>query len=299
MSFLKKSVFNILVDLVTKGGENIIMPFLNIQEKVRLFYEVKGDLESSETIVFLNGVMASTNSWYQFIPFFERFGYKMLLHDFKGQLKSSKPEGPYTFEEHAKELKELMDFLQIKNASLIGTSYGGEVALKFAIKFPEYVKKMVIIDSVSELDEVLRYFVKGWIALAEKENGIEFFYGTMPSIYSDSYIRKNYKELEKRALAIDKMPKDFFKGQIYLYETFLQDVYMTKELQKIKSPTLVICGEKDILKPLKFSQIIADNIPNSEFVIIPDCGHVVIFEKPEELVTLSLGFLLKNHSFKV
>lgn len=100
------------------------MPFLNVQEEVSLFYEVKGDLESSETIVFLNGVMASTNSWYQFIPFFERFGYKMLLHDFKGQLKSSKPEGPYTFEEHAMELKELMDFLQIKNANLIGTSYG-------------------------------------------------------------------------------------------------------------------------------------------------------------------------------
>ena len=269
------------------------MSFLNVQEEVSLFYEVKGDLESSETIVFLNGVMASTNSWYQFIPFFERFGYKMLLHDFKGQLKSSKPEGPYTFEEHAMELKELMDFLQIKNANLIGTSYGGEVALKFAIKFPEYVKKMVIIDSVSELDEVLRFFIKGWISLAEKENGIEFFYGTMPSIYSDSYIRKNYKELEKRASAIDKMPKDFFKGQICLYETFLQDVYMTKELHKIKSPTLVICGEKDILKPLKFSQIIADNVPNSEFVIIPDCGHVVIFEKPEELVSILLGFLIK------
>lgn len=167
------------------------------------------------------------------------------------------------------------------------------MALKFAIKFPEYVKKMVIIDSVSELDEVLRFFIKGWISLAEKENGIEFFYGTMPSIYSDSYIRKNYKELEKRASAIDKMPKDFFKGQIYLYETFLRDVYMTKELHKIKSPTLVICGEKDILKPLKFSQIIADNIPNSEFVIIPDCGHVVIFEKPEELVSILLGFLIK------
>lgn len=276
-----------------KKGGNKIMPFFNISKEVSLFYEIKGNLESDETIVFLNGVMASTNSWCQFLPIFERFDYKMLLHDFKGQLKSSKPQGPYTFEEHAMELKELMDSLQIKNASLIGTSYGGEVALRFAVKYPESVKKMVIIDSVSELDEVLRFFIKGWISLARKENGKEFFYGIMPSIYSDSYIRKNYKELEKRALATDKMPKEYFKGQIYLYETFLQDVYMTKELHKIKSPTLVICGEKDILKPLKFSQIIANNVPNSEFVIIPDCGHVAIFEKPDELASILLGFLIK------
>ncbi len=269
------------------------MSFFDIGKEVSLFYEIKGNLESDATIVFLNGVMASTNSWYQFLPIFERFDYKMLLHDFKGQLKSSKPQGPYSFEEHAMELKELMDFLKIKNASLIGTSYGGEVALRFAVKYPESVKKMVIIDSVSELDEVLGFFIKGWISLARKENGEDFFYGITPSIYSNSYIRKNYKELEKRALATDKMPKEYFKGQIYLYETFLQDVYMTKELHKIKSPTLVICGEKDILKPLKFSQIIADNIPNSEFVIIPDCGHVAIFEKPEELVSILLGFLIK------
>jgi len=100
--------------------------------------------------------------------------------------------------------------------------------------------------------------------------------------------------LVKRAEGTASMPKDYFIGQVYLYETFLNDVYMTNELNKIQCPTAIVCGEKDILKPRKFSEIIANNISNSELTVIPDCGHVAIFEKPQELLSLSLGFLLKN-----
>src|SRR3989339_1196621 len=82
-----------------------------------------------ETIVFLNGVMASTNSWYQIMKYFIRNDYRVILHDFKGQLKSDKPEGPYTFSEHAEETIMILKNLGIKRAHFIGTSYGGEVAL--------------------------------------------------------------------------------------------------------------------------------------------------------------------------
>ena len=159
------------------------------QQSDRDIFELSGNPESKETVVFLNGVMASASSWRQFTPPFERFGYKVLLFDFKGQVKSSKPQGPYTFAEHAYELRALLDFLDIDKVNLIGTSYGGEAALKFAILFPDCVKSMVIIDSVSELDEVLRFFVKNWIDLAQSGDGEKFFYGIMPTIYSDSYIK--------------------------------------------------------------------------------------------------------------
>jgi len=270
------------------------MPIFNVGKGIEIYYELSGDLQSRETVVFLNGVMASASSWRQFTPVFEKFGYKILLFDFKGQVKSSKPQGPYTFTEHAYELKTLLDFLDINEVNLIGTSYGGEAALKFAILFPNCVRSMVIIDSVSELDEVLRLFVRSWIDLAQTGDGRRFFYGIMPTIYSNSYIKAHSEELTKRAEATASMPREYFIGQVYLYETFLNDVYTTNELHQIKSPTSVVCGEEDILKPRKFSEIIASNIPNAELTTIPDCGHVAIFEKPQELISLSLGFLLKN-----
>ena len=269
------------------------MPYFNI-DGVNIYYELKGDLKAEETVVFFNGVMASTTSWNFQVPVFRKFGYKVLVQDFKGQLKSDKPKGPYSFKEHAYEAKELIRHLNIDKVHIVGTSYGGEVAMRFAIDYPELVKSISIIDSVSELDEVLKYFIESWKALAESKDAEKFFWGMMPSIYGNTFIKENIEMLKKRAEEFKDFPDDYFQGQIYLYDTFISDVYMTDELDQIKCPALVVCGEDDILKPVKFSKIIADRIPNSEFVVIPDCGHVTIFEKPDVLNSILLGFIMKN-----
>ncbi len=100
--------------------------------------------------------------------------------------------------------------------------------------------------------------------------------------------------MTERATALKNIPSDYFKGQISLYNTFEHDLHMTDELSEIKCPALVVVGEEDILKPYKFSKILADNIPNSEFAVIPGSGHVTIFEKSNILNTMLLGFVIKN-----
>jgi 3-oxoadipate enol-lactonase len=261
---------------------------------LKLFYEEKGDPNGKETIGFLNGVMASTGSWAFMSPVFERLGFRVILHDFKGQLKSDKPAGPYTFAQHCEEAKALYDSLGVKKIHLIGTSYGGEAAMKFASMYPEMTKTISVIDSVSELDAVLRGFVAGWKILCDTGDGEKFFWGMAPSIYSSEFLEKNKDMLAGRALAIKNDPDGYLEGQKTLYDAFNDDVYMTDELPKIKCPALILCGAEDILKPIKFSKIIADAIPNSEFLTIPGSGHVAIFEKPGELVSAILGFIMKN-----
>jgi 3-oxoadipate enol-lactonase len=261
---------------------------------VDLFYEIKGNPDSSNTVLFLNGVMASTSSWVNQLPPFQSAGFKIVLHDFRGQLKSSKPQGPYTFAQHAQDVMALMDHLNIPSAHLIGTSYGGEVALRCALDFPTLVTSLSIIDSVSELDETLKSTVTEWKDAAATHHGETFFYRMMPSIYSPGFIEKNRDMLSQRAKAMNAVSLDYFDGQITLYETFLNDVTMTSELHRIHCPTLILCGELDTLKPLKFSAIMAQAIQGSEYLTIPDCGHVAIFEKPNELNSALLGFILKQ-----
>lgn len=262
---------------------------------ISLFYEEKGKLDSEKTILFLNGVMASTSSWANQIPVFEKLGFHLVLHDFRGQLKSDKPIGPYSFKQHALDAIALMDHLNIKSAHLIGTSYGGEVAMKMAIDHPSRVQSLSLIDSVSELDAVLSAFVYGWKEAAQTKDGERFFKLMLPSIYSDTFIKNNAEMLEKRSQAMKTMAESYFDGQIALYDTFLNDVTMTSDLHKIHCPALVIVGENDILKPRKFSQIMVDGIKNAEFLIIPDCGHVTIFEKPDALNSALLGFIVKQN----
>ncbi|MBF0547967.1 MAG: alpha/beta fold hydrolase [Candidatus Riflebacteria bacterium] len=261
---------------------------------IKIYYEVLGNIRSPETVVFLNGVMTSTASWSYQTPIFEKHGYKILLHDFRGQLLSEKPEGPYSFRIHAEDTIGLFDQLGIEKAHLIGTSYGGEVGMRIAIDFPDRVKSLSIIDSVSELDELLRSNVNNWKRLAEKGNFADFFWGLVPSCYSSYFIERNLSLLKFRAVHVEHFPQDFFAGQIRLYEAFLADLNMTPELNKIQAPSLVICGEDDILKPPRFSKIIARNIPDSEFVIIPDCGHVTILEQHRPLNSMLLGFVMKH-----
>lgn len=270
-----------------------IMPYFEVNG-IKLFYEVKGNSDAKETVAFFNGVMASASSWANQVPVFEKLKFRIILHDFKGQIMSDKPDGEYTFKEHASEARALFDYLGIEKLHIIGTSYGGEVAMRFAIDYPDYVKSISIIDSVSELDETLRLFIHGWKTLAGINNPEEFFWGMAPSIYSSSFIKENKAFLAQRAEGLKSIAPAYFKGQISLYKTFENDVHMTDELYKIKCPALVICGQDDILKPVKFSKIIADNIKNSEFAVIPDCGHVTIFEKPDVLNSMLLGFVIKN-----
>ena len=261
---------------------------------VNIYYETFGDKKSETCIAFFNGVAMTTMNWALIYPTFEALGWRIILHDFKGQLKSAKPPGPYTFKAHANEAKALFEHLGVSRVHIIGISYGGEVAMKFAIAHPEMVASISVINSVSETDMLLTAFVQNWKTLCDTKDGEAFFLGMMPSVYGEAFLAQNDEVHVKRAKTMAKIPNEFFEGQKVLYDTFLSDVYITDQLHQIKCPALIICGEKDILKPPKFSKIIADNIPNAEYLTLPDCGHAAIFEKPEELKSAILGFIMKQ-----
>lgn len=71
-------------------------------------------------------------------------------------------------------------------------------------------------------------------------------------------------------------------------------VDLTRDLSKISAPTLVIVGEKDLIKGREYAEIIASEIPGSEFALVPGAGHALSLEKPALLNTLMLGFVIKN-----
>lgn len=56
----------------------------------------------------------------------------------------------------------------------------------------------------------------------------------------------------------------------------------------------MVCGEEDVLKPVRYSKLIADLVSDAEFVVIPDCGHAAVVERPDVVETLAIGFVVKN-----
>lgn len=269
------------------------MPIYTNKDNTRLYYELHGKVGAKNTLVFMNGVMASANSWLPVLPVFEKLDVQILLHDFKGQLRSDKPEGPYTFDEHALECLELFEYLKLDAVHLIGTSYGSEVSMRLAMNHPERASSLTLIDGVSELDEVLKAFIDLWHQLLKLPKD-QFFLGMAPTIYGSKFYGENKEFLLKRAKEMRAVPDDYMTGQAILYECFKHDVTMTDRLHEIRIPTLVIVGEDDILKPRKFSDILAKNITNSEYAVLPEVGHVAIFEAVDILQSLIAGFILKH-----
>jgi 3-oxoadipate enol-lactonase len=195
-------------------------------------------------------------------------------------------------EDHAEDLRALLDHLEIDGCHLIGTSYGGEVGLIFAYTFPERVKSLSVISSVSEIEPDLDRVVDLWARTAlEAPN--DLYRVSAPSNFSRNFIEKNQQVIDQGEARIRACPPDFFTGFANLVEVFRR-LDITDSLSRIECPTLVLVGEEDAIKRSRYSHLLAERIPDSEFLVVPEAGHAVIIEKPNEVNTAVLGFLVKH-----
>ena len=255
---------------------------------LRIHYDLVGE---GEPIAFLNGVMMTTQSWVLQTSVFRR-RYSCLLHDFRGQLLSDKPEEPWTLEDHAADLEALLDHLEIESCHLVGTSYGGEVGLIFAASRPQRVRSLSVISSVSEVGRELDRVVALWAETA-LEAPERLYRVSLPSNFSPAFVEANPELLAQGEERLAACAPEFFPAFARLVDAFRQ-IDVTAELERISCPTLVMVGELDALKPPRYSRLIAGRIPGAELLTIPGGGHAVILEKPEEVNTAILGFVEKH-----
>lgn len=238
--------------------------------------------------ILLNGIAMSMSHWTPFIDAFPGEG-SFLLHDFRGQLLSGKPQGGYSLESHSDDLAVLMDHAGIGKADIIGTSYGSEVAMEFALKYPGKTRSLVIIDGVSELDPLLSAAVESWKSAALSDKRV-FYRGLIPWNYSAEYLEGHLSKLKEREDMVAGLPDDYFRAFASLCDAFA-DIRLTPRLQGISAPCLVLVAEKDILKHGGFARIINENISGSILEIISGAGHAVVIERPGAVARRTHDFL--------
>ena len=209
----------------------------------------------------------------------------------RGQGQSEKPEEPYSFELHAEDQKALLDELGLSKVHHVGISYGGELGLVFALKYPEMLKSLVACSSVSFIGPLLREMCQLWRHACVLEDPELFYSATVPLNFGETFIREQTAILEQ---AKSRYAHLEYPPLVRLIDSFLK-LDITDQLPKITTPACVIAGEKDILKPAyPYSKQIHDFLPHSEMVIIEDSGHAVTFEQPEKFNSIVLEFLRKQ-----
>ena len=260
------------------------MPTIQVNG-TELYYELHGP-EDAEVLVLSNGVLMSTASWGFQTPVLAKH-YRLLLYDCRGMWKSAHPGGPYTMELHADDLASLLDSLDIQTAHIAGISYGAEVSMAFALKYPQRVRTLFLSSAVSESDPVLRGFIGSWSAAARSRDPQRFFEVSYMLNFSDAYIAANRPAIDAAAGRYTQLDMD---AVLELLDCF-DRLDLTKELHRISAYTLVLVGENDILKPRKYSERIAREIPGADLVVVPGAGHAVCLERPALFNAILLGFL--------
>lgn len=236
-------------------------------------------------VVLLNGIMMTTTSWvFQTRALSPH--YRVVLHDFRGQLQNLMP-GPFTLAQHVDDLLALLDREGIERAHLVGTSYGGEVGMLFALAHPERVQSLAVIACVSHVEPPLRASIEVWRDTARNEPD-RLYDITAPYNFSPGILTESFMEGGRARLR--GYPPRFFTAFADLCDAFLT-LDITERLRAIEARTLVIAAERDRLEPLHYSETIASRIPDARLEVIPEAAHAVVIESAAAVNDLLLEWL--------
>lgn len=244
----------------------------------------------SPGILLLHGLGATGDSWQFQIPALVDAGYRVIVPDMRGFGKSTFPGGRNNPEIMAQDMINLTDSLSLENFHLVGISLGGTVALKLVLAKPEKVNSMVITNSFAKLQpKKLSLWVFYVIRLILVHLiGID----TQARYVADRLFPKPEQQDLRSAFREQVNQANPHGYRSTMRSLALFDV--TSEVRNIDVPAVVITGEKDSVVPPASQTELAELIPGTQQIFIPDAGHAVIVEKPDAYNQVICDFLHKQ-----
>ena len=252
-----------------------------------IYYEEYGE---GDPILILNGIMMSCASWTEFIEPLSSHN-RLLLLDLADQGKSGKMPEEYSQEVQTDVVVALLDHLGIEKVNIAGLSYGSEVALRLAVKNCNRINRLVLWNTTSRTFKKISEQVKGWnLAMGDPE---AYYMVTIPTFYSHTFYEEHGDWIDARHATVRDNAfanKDFMDSMRRLTNSS-EDLDVSEKLGNITAPTLIITCLEDYLTPMREQQLLAERIPNSHYVWIPNVGHCSMYEEPVLFTTLTLGFI--------
>ena len=263
--------------------------FCKTTDNLNIYFEVQGNENAKETIVFLNGLSQSTISWILTTPYFKN-DYRIVMMDFIFQGQSDKTGEWRSFDTHARDVVSVLDYLKIDKAIIAGLSYGSLVAQHLAINHGNRISKLLLISTFAHKTPYYDAIELSWWRALEF-GGYNLMLDIMlPSVLSENYFLNPLIPIDLMKQTRQEANED--KQALFkLMRATKERVDYRPELKKISVPTIVIQGEKDLLLPVHMANEVAKAIPNSQFKVIPHVGHTLNLEAVPLMVTIIKDFL--------
>jgi len=213
-------------------------------------------------LIFIHGSGAYGAIWRYQTDYFPASDAINLPGHLQGQTLNS-------VEEYTDWLREYIREKRYENAVLAGHSLGGAITLMYALKCPQELKGIIIISSGARLRVHPRYLTP--LEEAIKGN-LQEWYQVLEGMYRltlEDY--KNEVIEQRKAIGPAVMLSDFLCCDKF---------DLMDKVQEIKLPAVIICGELDVMTPVKYANYLGAKLTNSKVLIIPKATHLIFAEKP-------------------
>ncbi len=253
------------------------MPFIS-HNNYHAHYEIDGP-ESGPVFVLVNGLTQYSSLWRPYVTALAGAGFRVATFDLLGQGDSDKPALFISQEDQVAVLRKLVDTLGQDNpVYLAGISFGGLIALRYAIAYPETLAGLVPMSTFAELSPQLS------LLGAALRNGLVLGgIGYLQDLLLPMNLSNEWLGAQMENLGAIKRP-GWLANDVYalqnLMESFIDFTPLTPGLARISVPTLILNGEFDFLTPRALHETMRVHIPDSALVIIPRAYHAFTLEKP-------------------
>ena len=255
---------------------------------IQIAYGVHG---SGPPLVLIMGYRLSSLAWpLGFVEaLVERF--TVVLFDNRGTGASDKPTIGYEISNMAKDVCGLMDHLEIARANVLGYSMGGAIAQDFVRQFPDRVLGLVLCATMCGGPRAI-YASPSVIRVMRELDGLkpeEIARQIWSVTYSPGYL-ENHRELAESQMRREIAAPTPLHAADLQFQAFAE-FDCSKALPNIQAPTLVLTGDLDQLISPRNSKFIASRVPGASLIVIPSCGHRVMWEATDECVGFITEFL--------
>jgi 3-oxoadipate enol-lactonase len=237
-------------------------------------------------LVLIMGLGGDLTAWGRQVQAFKK-SYQVITFDNRGAGKSDKPEGVYSPGIMAEDTIQLMDFLKIDKAHILGVSMGGLIAQEVAINYPERVLKLVLGSTFACQDDEANGITPNMLAAADlpPRQGFNRLLDASANKFFSRFIFIPLLKLQARRM---KEPEiNGIRAQVEGVRGF----HSLDRLPSIKAPTLVLTGTKDrVVKPGS-SDTISREIPGARLVKIKNGSHITCWEMSKQFNKEVLEFL--------
>jgi pimeloyl-ACP methyl ester carboxylesterase len=246
----------------------------------------------SRSIIFVHGFPYDHNMWQAQVDNLVT-DYLCVSYDIRGLGESQAEDGQFTMESFVDDLEKIMEELKLDRPILCGLSMGGYISLRAIERMQEKFSTLILCDTKSAADDnegrLKRAAAIKQINSGEFNSFIESF---VLNCFAEKFVIGNNAEYRK---VVDRSKRNQPIGVKGCLLAMVSRTDTTESLSKIKIPTLVICGSEDKLSPPDVMKLMADKIPDANFILVEGSGHMTPIENPQEVNKAIKDFLTKNN----